>query len=159
MRFLVIIIFAVLLAACSQNSKKSGAAPVKSSSSPAAAVAAEQIEPIPAEILERYKGARFEILEFESGKKVVVDLLFNETVRVENFPITISIIQFFPDFKMSEANNFFTASLEPNNLAARVNVATDDGHEFYGWLFAEYPAIHPFPDPKYDLVLLNAIER
>jgi hypothetical protein len=155
MKFFIVLLCAVFIAACSQNSKKSGAAPVK----PAAPSAQVSLDaPIPEEILARYKGVSLEILEIENGKKTAVDVLFGETVQVEGLPITITVIQFFPDFKMSDADGYYTASLEPNNVAARVSVTSGE-HDFSGWLFADYPGIHPFPDPKYDLVLLKAIEK
>jgi hypothetical protein len=155
MKFFIVLLCAVLIAACSQNSKKSGAAPAKSAA-PSAQVSLDAS--IPEEILTRYKGVSLEILELENGKKTSVEVLFGETVQVEGLPITISVLQFFPDFKMSDTDGYYTASLEPNNAAARVSVISGE-HDFSGWLFADYPGIHPFPDPKYDLVLLKAIEK
>jgi hypothetical protein len=141
--------------ACSQNSKKSGAAPVDRSSAQASETQPSDTY-ISEDILSRYKGASFEITEYETGKKTVVDVAFDETFQTDGLAITI--LQFFPDFKINDKNSYFTESLEPNNVAARVNVVSVD-HEFSGWLFASYPEVHPFTDPKYNVTLLKAIEK
>ncbi|MDR2400122.1 MAG: DUF2155 domain-containing protein [Deferribacteraceae bacterium] len=154
MKLVTVLLAVLLFAACSQNSKKSGAAPFRAST-PSASPATQTIAD---DILARYSGVTVEILEYETGKKTAVDIPFNETVQAEGFPLAISILQFYPDFKMSEGSNFFTASLEPNNVAARVNIVSD-GYEFSGWLFAEYPDMHPLDNPKYNVILLKALEK
>jgi hypothetical protein len=151
---LLLCLSVTLFTACSQNSKKSGA-PVNRSSVQAADTKPSDVY-ISEDILSRYKGVSFEITEYETGKKTVADVAFDETFQTGG--LTITVLQFFPDFKINDKNSYFTESLEPNNVAARVNVVSAD-HEFSGWLFASYPEVHPFTDPKYNVTLLKAIEK
>ena len=52
-----------------------------------------------------------------------------------------------------------TVSMEENNPAAKV-IITDNGSQvFDGWLFQEYPDMHPFEHPVWKVVLAGAVKK
>ncbi|MDR2870529.1 MAG: hypothetical protein LBV04_08770 [Deferribacteraceae bacterium] len=112
---------------------------------------------ISAELLERYSGVKLQITDKASGKVITTTVPLGEVKKVDGTPMTIEVTQLFPDFIREDTGNA-TKSLEPNNVAIRVNIA-GVSPEFDGILFEKYPEVHPYDNPDYGVVMTELIKK
>jgi hypothetical protein len=79
-------------------------------------------------------------------------------LSIPDTKITVRVLNFLPDFKMSD-KEYYSASDKPNMPAARV-VVTENGKEIWNnWLFALQPAVHPFQHENVGIVLLSGVSK
>jgi cytochrome c biogenesis protein len=72
-------------------------------------------------------------------KKIQLDM--GERIRLEEENTEVSVLQFIPDFVISEKGQIATRSLEPNNPAAFIEGWEGEEKIFSGWIFAKFPDI------------------
>lgn len=72
--------------------------------------------------------------------------------------LKIVVAEFLPDFRMDGAT-ITSASNEPNNPAVKVEIFENGKSIFKGWLYAKFPAIHPFEHEKYGIVLKEGVKK
>ncbi len=78
--------------------------------------------------------------------------------NVPDTKLKIVVGEFLPDFRMDGAT-ITSGSNEPNNPAVKVEVFEDGKSIFKGWLYAKFPAIHPFEHQRYGLTLKEGIRK
>jgi hypothetical protein len=111
---------------------------------------------LPDEVWANWSGVRVRVEDTLTKTSTTYDVLFSETMELGDSGLELEAIVFIPDFVMDESG-ISTRTAEPNNPAARV-VITEEGSEPYeGWLFAVMPEIHPFPHPRYQVLLEEGI--
>jgi uncharacterized lipoprotein YehR (DUF1307 family) len=79
-------------------------------------------------------------------------------LAIPNTTVTIHVLVFLPDFKMTD-QNITSASNKPNNPAAQVRIRELGKQEWKGWLFASHSDIHPFPHDKISLRLMGGVTQ
>jgi hypothetical protein len=80
----------------------------------------------------------------------------NGQFTIPGTKIVLNVGDYLPDFKM-EGPVITSSSNESLNPAVHI-VVTEDGVEiFKGWLFAKWPAIHPFQHETYGLTLKDGV--
>jgi hypothetical protein len=52
-----------------------------------------------------------------------------------------------------------SSSNNPENPAAQLEVFQNQKEIFHGWLFAKFPAVHPFQHDKYGVTLVEGIKK
>ena len=171
--FLLFCLLLLSIAACSQNAGKKGGQVVREHLSDSSELdesadeteqtydspppSADIITDIDASILALYKGITLRVTDRKTQKSVDTFVPFMTPVRLKGTPLTVTATHFFPDFVMSEGG-YATRSTEPKNPGAKVKV-TGGATEFDGWLFANFPEAHPYDDPDYNLIMLNAVRK
>jgi len=86
-----------------------------------------------------------------------------EEFKIPESRLTVKVIHFLPDFKMS-GQVITSASNEPNNPSAGV-VIYDNGEQIFptsgkwGWLYANFPTIHPFQHERFGLILKEGVRK
>jgi cytochrome c biogenesis protein len=70
-----------------------------------------------------------------------IQLNVGERIRLEEENTEVSVLQFIPDFVISEKGQIATRSLEPNNPAAFIEGWEGEEKIFSGWIFAKFPDI------------------
>jgi len=84
-------------------------------------------------------------------------------LRVHDSALLIKVGHFLPDFKMS-GNIITSATDTPNNPAVGV-IIYEDGKQIFpergewGWLYAKYPAIHPFQHERFGIILKEGVRK
>lgn len=177
MKHLLVLFFCIALvfaAACSQNSgrkKSSNAVPVMPptqqefvGNAADSALPAEQpvnTEPdkdsVDASVLALYKGVSIRLTDRKTGERRDTFIPFMTPTKLEGTPLTVIVTRFFPDFVRTE-NGYASRSNEPNNPGAKMRI-TGGAHEFDGWLFTNFPNIHPYDNPDYNLVMIEAVKK
>jgi hypothetical protein len=79
-------------------------------------------------------------------------------VAIPNTKLTVKVVNFLPDFKMTD-KEFTSSSDKPNMPAAQV-VVLENGKEIWNnWLFSLQPAIHPFQHNVVGLTLVGGVSK
>jgi hypothetical protein len=97
-----------------------------------------------------------EYKEKKSKKQYTVPL--NSEFKVPDSDISLKVGGFLPHFTMS-ADQITSGSNNPENPAAQIEVFQGGKEIFHGWLFAKFPAVHPFQNDKYGLALLEGVKK
>lgn len=93
-----------------------------------------------------------------TGKTSEATVNIGSDYNIPGSNMKIHVVDFLPDFKMSN-NGITSVSNEPNNPAARVDIFDGGKQIFKGWLYARFPAIHPFQNDKYGVTLKEGIKK
>lgn len=162
MKKLIVLTAVFLFAAlgCSQNSKKPGEGSkevVQSQPRQMAAPSPVTHNHIDEKLLEIYSGVELEIRDTHTGKASKQIIPFNTATKLEGTPLTAEVTLFYPDFYMTE-QGYGTKTTEPNNIAAKLKI-TGSTPEFDGWLFVSFPDVHPYENPNYSIILVNAVKK
>lgn len=98
------------------------------------------------------------VVEDKTTKKTS-ELVINvgSEMAIPNTNLKIAVGEFLPDFRMDGAT-ITSASTNPNNPAVRIEVFEDGKSIFKGWLYAKFPAIHPFEHQKYSITLKEGLK-
>lgn len=79
-------------------------------------------------------------------------------VSIDNTPLAVEILGYYPDFVMDEEKGVITKSLEERNPAAKINIYKEGKVVFKGWLFSNFPDVHAFEDNDYDVKLISSVK-
>lgn len=147
-----------IVAGCSQNSKKNmPAGGAADGAAPAVTAADKNVDAVLPELAAAYKGVTVRVVDVKTKKNEEVFIPFSTPTKLGATPLTVTVLQFFPDFVITDAG-YSSKTLEPNNVGAKVSV-TGATPEFTGWLFVNYPEIHPYEGDNYSLTLINAVKK
>ncbi len=79
-------------------------------------------------------------------------------MTIPNTKMTVKVLNFLPDFKMSE-KEFYSASDKPNMPAAQVAVSENGKEIWNNWLFSTQPGVHPFQHENIGIVLIGGVSK
>ena len=79
-------------------------------------------------------------------------------LTIPNTKMTVKVLNFLPDFKMSD-KEFYSASDKPNQPAAQVVVSENGKQIWSNWLFSMQPTVHPFQHENIGIVLLGGVSK
>lgn len=128
---------------------------------PAAGIFVPPVEPqvvMPENVKGKWSAVRIVVEDKASGKTQEVAINVGADYNIPNSNLKVSVVEFLPDFRM-EGTVITSASNDPNNPAARVKIYEADKEVFKGWLYAKFPAIHPFQHDKFGLTLKEGTKK
>ena len=113
---------------------------------------------VPDAVKAGWKAAKIEVeyKEKKSRKAFVIPL--NSEFKVPDSDLTLKVGNFLPHFTMA-ADQITSGSNNLENPAAQIEVFQGGKEIFHGWLFAKYPAVHPFTHDKYGMALLEGVKK
>ncbi len=112
---------------------------------------------VPEEIAAKWKAVVIEVIDKDTNERTDYTLNIGETAPVGSTGLTAFIEAFLPSFQMA-GDVFTSSSPDLNNPAVKVKITDESGAELFNrWLFALYPATHPFDHPKYAVTIKDYV--
>lgn len=172
MKRLIILCLAVFVISCSQNTIKEegseSAQPQKQQQSeqPAAQMQStseklpvENRIIVPEDVAKKYKSVILSVVDKKSNKDFETEVLIGQKSQVSGTNLSVEVGYYLPDFVMDADNKMTSKSVDDNNPAAKVKVYKGDELVFDGWLFKNFPDIHPFDDEEYIIKLKGSVMK
>ena len=113
---------------------------------------------VPDAVKGAWKAVKVEVEFKGKNSKKAFTIPLNSEFKVPDSDITLKVGNFLPHFTMA-ADQITSGSNNLENPAAQIEVFQGGKEIFHGWLFAKYPAVHPFQNDKFGLVLLEGIKK
>jgi len=118
---------------------------------------------VPQEVTDNWFGVQIEVEDKLENKKEEINADIGSEFTIPGSELIVKVGPFLPDFKMN-AQIITSASNEPNNPAVGIAVYEGEKKLFppsgeWGWLYANFPAIHSFTHERYALVLKAATKK
>ncbi|HCC68595.1 MAG TPA: DUF2155 domain-containing protein [Nitrospiraceae bacterium] len=122
---------------------------------------------VPADVKGKWSAVKLIIEDKVSKKTQEFTVKLGDELKIPNSNLKVKVGDFLPDFKMTDGQpiTITSASNNPNNPAVGVRVFEGDRQIFpdswrkWGWLYANYPTIHPFQHEKYGLTLKQGVPK
>ncbi len=113
---------------------------------------------VPEDVKKAWTGAKIEV-EFKQKKsKKTFNVDLNSTFKVPDSDLTLKVGEFLPHFAMN-GDSITSNSTKLENPALRVEIMQGGNGVFKGWLFGKFPAVHPFQDNTYGVIMLEPIKK
>jgi hypothetical protein len=110
------------------------------------------------EVTAKWKAVKLAIENKTTKTTKEYTLNIGSEMNIPNTKMTVKVLNFLPDFKMSE-KEFYSASDKPNQPAAQV-VVNENGKEIWNnWLFSMQPGVHPFQHENIGIVLTGGVSK
>jgi hypothetical protein len=104
-------------------------------------------------------GSAIIAIEKKADNKIEdVTVALNSEYKVPDSTLKLVIGDFMPDFRM-EGSTITSASSDPNNPAIQIQIFEGEEEVFSGWLYARFPAIHPFQHETYGITLKAGVKK
>ena len=113
---------------------------------------------IPDAVKGKWKSVVLVVEDKGSKKKTEYTINVNSDFNIPGSNIKLAVGEFLPDFKM-DGLTLTSSTNEPNNPAVGLKVFENEKEVFKGWLYAKFPAIHPFEHPKYAVMLKSGNKK
>ncbi|MCL5965608.1 MAG: DUF2155 domain-containing protein [Deltaproteobacteria bacterium] len=113
---------------------------------------------VPDAVKAAWKAVKIEIEYKEKKSRKTFTIPLDSDFKVPGSDITLKVGDFLPHFSMT-ADSITSASNNLENPAVRIEVLEGKKTIFKGWLFAKYPAVHPFQYEKFGLTLLEPVKK
>ena len=113
---------------------------------------------VPPEIAKTYSAIRLTWKNSQNGKEGQLDVPLGGTAKVPESEMEVRADVFLPAFTMA-GDAITTQGLEATNPASRITVSDQGKEIFSGWIFANYPDVHPFQHPRYSLRLAGGVKK
>ena len=114
---------------------------------------------VPEEIAAKWKAVVLEVTDKDTNERTEYTMNIGETAPLGDTGFTVFVEAFLPSFQMA-GEVFTSSSPDLNNPAAKIRMTDGSGAELYNrWLFALYPATHPFDHPRYAVILKDYVEN
>lgn len=113
---------------------------------------------VPDAVKGTWKAVKVEVEYKEKKNKKAFTIPLNSEFKVPDSDLTVKTGSFLPHFTMA-ADQITSGSNNLENPAAQIEVFQGGKEIFHGWLFSKYPAVHPFQNDKFGLVLLEGIKK
>ncbi|HKA36600.1 MAG TPA: DUF2155 domain-containing protein [Thermoanaerobaculia bacterium] len=113
---------------------------------------------VPPEIEKTYSAIRLTWKNSQSGKEGQLDVPLGGTARVPGSEMDVRADVFLPAFTMA-GDAITSQGVEATNPATRITVSDQGKEIFSGWIFANYPDVHPFQHPRYSLLLAGGVKK
>jgi Uncharacterized protein conserved in bacteria (DUF2155) len=113
---------------------------------------------VPPEIEKVYSGIRLAWKDSQSGASGVLEVPLGAAAPLPGSSLQVRGDAYLPAFTMS-SDAITSAGTEESNPAARIAVAEDGKEVFAGWIFKNFPDVHPFQHPRFSLRLEGGVRR
>jgi hypothetical protein len=112
---------------------------------------------VPEEVTAKWKAVVLEVTDKESGERTDYTVNVGENSPLGDTGLNVFVEAFLPAFQMA-GDVFTSSSADLTNPAAKVEIKDEGGTLLFNrWLFAMYPATHPFEHPKYAVILKDYV--
>lgn len=112
---------------------------------------------IPDDVKGKWSSVIVTINDKAAKKSEDVTIKLNSEYTIPNSGLKVKVGDFLPDFTM-QGLNITSLSNDPKNPAVSIQVFEGDQKIFSGWLWANFPAMHPFQHDKYELLLKEGVK-
>ncbi|HEY7862721.1 MAG TPA: hypothetical protein VIE39_03625 [Thermoanaerobaculia bacterium] len=112
---------------------------------------------IPAEVQQAFSGIRLAWTE-QGGKGGVLEVPLGATATIPGSNLDVRADAYLPAFAM-DADRITSQGIEEGNPAARIAVLENGNEIFGGWIFQNFPDVHPFTHERYALKLEGGVRR
>jgi hypothetical protein len=159
---LVVLVLAVAFGACKKKEEKPmmppGHAGMEGGMPPAGTPKIERTVVVSKEVKAAWKAVKLTIQSkaAKTSKEYTVNI--GSELAVPNTKMTVKVLNFLPDFKMSD-KEIYSASAKPNQPAAQVLVSENGKEIWNNWLFSLQPGIHPFEHQNISIVLVGGVSK
>jgi hypothetical protein len=113
---------------------------------------------VPDAVKAGWKAVKIEVEFKEKKSKKAFTIPLNSEFKVPDTDLTLKVGSFLPHFSMA-ADQITSGSNNLENPAVQLEVFQGGKETFHGWLFAKYPAVHPFTHDKYGVALLEGVKK
>lgn len=113
---------------------------------------------VPPEVATTYSAIRVTWKDSAGGKEGTLDIPLGGSGRVPNSELEVHADVFLPAFTMT-ADEITSNGVELTNPAARLTVVEKDKQVFGGWIFTNFPDVHPFEHPRFSLRLAGGVKK
>ena len=113
---------------------------------------------VPPEVEKTYSAIRLAWKNSQTGKEGELDVPLGGSARVPDSEMEVRADAFLPAFTM-KGDAITTQGVEATNPASRITVSDQGKEVFSGWIFANYPDVHPFQHPRYSLKLAGGVKK
>ncbi len=109
---------------------------------------------VPGEVKKQWKSVIILLINKENNKKTEYEIEIGKSMELGDSGLNVEVVYFLPDFKM-EQDKITSASNELKNPAVHIIVNENGKNPVKLWLFYNYPDVHAFIHPKYQLTLIG----
>ncbi len=113
---------------------------------------------VPDEVRGAWKAVRIEVVDKETKSKKRYDVPLDSEFKVPDTGLTLKTGPFLPHFSMAP-DRITSGSNRPENPVVQIGIFEEGREIFHGWLFANYPDVHPFTHDKYSVALVEGIGK
>lgn len=113
---------------------------------------------VPPEVTQTYSAIQLAWKDSTGGKEGTLDVPLAGTARIPGSDLDVRADVFLPAFTMT-AEEITSNGVELTNPAARITVLEKGKEIFGGWIFTNFPDVHPFQHPRYSLRLGSAVRK
>ena len=113
---------------------------------------------VPPEVATTYSAIRVTWKDSAGGKEGTLDIPLGGSARVPNSDLEVHADVFLPAFTMT-ADEITSNGVELTNPAARLTVVEKDKQVFGGWIFTNFPDVHPFEHARFSLRLAGGVKK
>lgn len=116
---------------------------------------------VPEEVEKTYKSLILEVIDNSSGatKSIEREVLIGQRAEISGTNLDIEVEYYLPDFYMEQNGLMSSKSANEKNPAAKVKIYENNSLIFDGWLFKNFPGIHSFQHPVYDIRLKDSTKK
>ena len=113
---------------------------------------------VPPEVAKTYSAIRLTWKDSGAAREGTLDVPLGGSARIPDSELEVRADVFLPAFTMA-AEEITSYGVELSNPAARITVLEKGKEIFGGWIFTNFPDVHPFEHPRYSLRLAGARSR
>lgn len=114
---------------------------------------------VPEDVMKKFKSLILSVDDKKANKSFETEVLLGQKSDAAGTPISIELEYYLPDFVMGENSVMTSKSPDENNPAAKVKIYKSGQVVFDGWLFKNYPDMHPFTDDEYGVSLKGSVMK
>jgi len=108
---------------------------------------------VPESVIGKWQAATFILVDRDRSNAEEITVPLEGEFKFGDGHLKLFLHSFLPDLKINDDNVYTSVSNRPENPAAHVTVYEDGKEVFDGWLFSEFPGIHPFSHPRFGVTL------
>ena len=110
-------------------------------------------------ISEKYQGVELLVTNLKDKSKTKYVVPFNqETIISKDGSVGVIISSYFTNFVLADGG-VVNKSMEELNPAATISVTKDKNNVYKGWLFQNFPDVHEFKDPDWNIILIRGVPK
>lgn len=113
---------------------------------------------VPPEVEKTYSAIRLTWKNSQTGKEGELDVPLGGSARLPESEMDVRADAFLPAFTMS-GDAITSQGVEATNPAARITVSDKGAEIFGGWIFTNFPDVHPFQHPRFSLRLAGGVKK
>jgi hypothetical protein len=113
---------------------------------------------VPPEVGKTYSAIRLTWKDSGGGREGTLDVPLGGSARIPNSDLEVRADVFLPAFTMA-AEEITSKGVELSNPAARITVLEKGNEIFSGWIFTNFPNVHPFEHPRFSVRLAGAVKK